>query len=237
MPYGAFCSLEEYGGRDGFLHISQVSSGWVRNIREHLREGQRVVVKVSAIDKEKGQIDLSLRQVSESDRKRKQESFQAEKKARKLLEVVGGKLKKTPALSWKEAGEPLLAEYGSLSAALEALQVGELKTTLPSGWREALTELVKQEFKPKRVNVRAKLSLKCFDSNGVVALRSVLSSLQKQSDAKTSVKVIYLGAPNYFVDLESDEYKTAEKKIAKLEEFLTVSTKSSKCEFALERFE
>jgi translation initiation factor 2 alpha subunit (eIF-2alpha) len=86
MPYGAFCTLDEYGGLDSFLHVSQVSSGWIRNIREHLREGQKVVAKVITLDREKGQVDLSIKQVTEADRKRKLTSFQAEKKARKLIE-------------------------------------------------------------------------------------------------------------------------------------------------------
>ncbi|MEK6924146.1 MAG: translation initiation factor IF-2 subunit alpha [Candidatus Micrarchaeota archaeon] len=235
MPYGAFCVLEEYAGRDGFLHISQVSSGWVRNIREHLREGQRVVVKVTNVDKDKSQVDISLRQVSEADRKRKLESFQAEKKARKLIEVVGGRLKKTPALSWREAGAPLLEECGSVAAGLEALAAGSLKTQLPPGWAETLGDIVKQEMAPKRVEIRARLSLKSFDSDGVLALRELLSGIEKASDAKTQMKVLYLGAPNYYVDVESDDYKNAEKKLTKVEEYLEAACKKRKCEFSLER--
>ncbi|HLC38490.1 MAG TPA: S1 RNA-binding domain-containing protein, partial [Candidatus Norongarragalinales archaeon] len=56
LPFGAIIELEEYGGLEGFVHISEVSSGWIRNIREHLKEGQVVVAKVIALDIQKRQV-------------------------------------------------------------------------------------------------------------------------------------------------------------------------------------
>ncbi|MEM2913101.1 MAG: S1 RNA-binding domain-containing protein, partial [Candidatus Bathyarchaeia archaeon] len=43
--YGAYVTLDEYG-KDGFLHISEISSGWIRNIRDHIREGEKLVLKI-----------------------------------------------------------------------------------------------------------------------------------------------------------------------------------------------
>ncbi len=33
LNYGAFAKLEEYQGKEAFIHISEVSSGWVKNIQ------------------------------------------------------------------------------------------------------------------------------------------------------------------------------------------------------------
>lgn len=41
LGYGAFANLEEYEGKEAFIHISEVSSGWVKNIRDHVRENQK----------------------------------------------------------------------------------------------------------------------------------------------------------------------------------------------------
>ena len=58
--FGAFVSLE--GGKSGMVHISEISSGFVRDIRDHLSEGQQVRVKIIKID-ENGRISLSIKQV------------------------------------------------------------------------------------------------------------------------------------------------------------------------------
>ena len=48
--YGAYVVLPEFGEKEGFIHISEISSTWVRNIRNHIQENQRVVVKVLKVD-------------------------------------------------------------------------------------------------------------------------------------------------------------------------------------------
>ncbi|MGC8849674.1 MAG: S1 RNA-binding domain-containing protein, partial [Candidatus Bathyarchaeia archaeon] len=64
VGYGAYVSLDEYPGKEGLIHISEVSTKWVRNIKDHLREGEKLVLKVLRIDPSRGQIDLSLRRVT-----------------------------------------------------------------------------------------------------------------------------------------------------------------------------
>ena len=59
MDYGAFVELDS--GESGMVHISQVDKNYVRDIREHVREGDRVTVKVVG-QKEDGKIDLSIKQ-------------------------------------------------------------------------------------------------------------------------------------------------------------------------------
>ena len=61
--YGAYVTLDEYG-KEGLLHVSEVASSWVRNIRDFVREGQKTVLKVLRVDTEKGHVDISLRRVT-----------------------------------------------------------------------------------------------------------------------------------------------------------------------------
>ena len=60
--FGAFVTLD--GNRTGLVHISEVSTHYVNDIREHLTEGQDVRVKVISID-DSGKISLSIRQAQE----------------------------------------------------------------------------------------------------------------------------------------------------------------------------
>ena len=40
---GAYVSINGYDNVNGFIFIGEVASGWVKNIRSIVREGQRVV--------------------------------------------------------------------------------------------------------------------------------------------------------------------------------------------------
>ncbi|MCL7418138.1 MAG: S1 RNA-binding domain-containing protein, partial [Halalkalicoccus sp.] len=56
--FGVFVDLEEYEDKQGLIHISEVASGWIKNVRDHVREGQTAVCKVLDVDKGSQQIDL-----------------------------------------------------------------------------------------------------------------------------------------------------------------------------------
>jgi S1 RNA binding domain protein len=56
--YGAFLQLED--GRMGLVHISEIDRNYVRDVHDHLREGDKVDAKVVAI-KDDGKIDLSIK--------------------------------------------------------------------------------------------------------------------------------------------------------------------------------
>ncbi len=53
--FGAFITL--FPGTDGLLHISQIAEERVERVEDHLKEGDRLKVKVNTID-ERGKIDL-----------------------------------------------------------------------------------------------------------------------------------------------------------------------------------
>jgi len=59
--FGAFIDI---GGVDGLIHISELSWGRIRKVEEVLKEGDKVVVTVIGIDKEKGKISLSLKDIT-----------------------------------------------------------------------------------------------------------------------------------------------------------------------------
>src|SRR4030066_358090 len=82
--YGAYAKLDEYNKR-GLLHVSEISSSWIRNIRDFVREGQKMVLKVLRVDLEKGHIDLSLRRVTKRERIEKILSWKRERKADALI--------------------------------------------------------------------------------------------------------------------------------------------------------
>ena len=65
MDFGAFVNI--LPGRDGLVHISQISEERVEKVSDKLREGDRVKVKVLEVDKQ-GRIRLSMKAVPRESR-------------------------------------------------------------------------------------------------------------------------------------------------------------------------
>ncbi len=62
--FGAFVELN--GGKTGMVHISEVSTTYVSDIKDHLVMNQEVKVKVLSVS-EDGKISLSIKQALETD--------------------------------------------------------------------------------------------------------------------------------------------------------------------------
>lgn len=63
--FGAFVVLE--GGKTGLVHISEIALEYVKDIKNHLKEGDTVKAKILSVD-ESGKISLSIKQALLDDR-------------------------------------------------------------------------------------------------------------------------------------------------------------------------
>lgn len=68
-PFGAIVELDK--STQGLIHISQIANGFVENIKDHLKEGDIIKIKVISVDKETGKISLSLREAQPPSQNRK----------------------------------------------------------------------------------------------------------------------------------------------------------------------
>ena len=60
VDFGAFVTI--LPGKDGLVHISQISNERVQNVSDYLKEGQQIKVKVLDVD-QRGRIKLSIKEV------------------------------------------------------------------------------------------------------------------------------------------------------------------------------
>lgn len=60
-PFGAFIELP--GGVTGLVHISEVADAYVKDVKDYLKDQDKIKVKVINIDP-KGKIGLSIKQVN-----------------------------------------------------------------------------------------------------------------------------------------------------------------------------
>lgn len=66
QPYGAFVMFPN--GQQGLIHISEISSQFVRNITDYVQVGKMVRVKIIGEDTQSHYLRLSLKQTTERER-------------------------------------------------------------------------------------------------------------------------------------------------------------------------
>ena len=71
MDHGSYVTLDEYDNIQGFLHISEIAPGWIRSINRFVKDGEKKVLLVKKVNLKRGDIDLSLKQISKDQKKQK----------------------------------------------------------------------------------------------------------------------------------------------------------------------
>lgn len=220
--YGAYVRLDEYD-REGLLHISEVSSSWVRNIRDFVREGQKVVLKVLRVDAEKGQVDLSLRRVTKREKKEKGLSWKKDRKADSLLRNASEKLNLSFEEIYEKAGALIEKEFGELYEGLEkTAKEGAnvlLNLGVPKDIAVTLEEIAKERIRIPLVKVKGILELQCTKPNGVVLIKETLLKVQKFGESQgINVRIYVVASPKYRIEVSAENYKSAETTLEKATE-------------------
>src|SRR5512137_1388925 len=157
----AFVSLDEYGGRQGLIPISEIATGWIKYIRDHIREGQKIVCKVLNVDRSRGHIDLSLKDVNEHQRREKIREWKNESKAKKWIGFAA-KAADEPSETIEDA---IYKKYGAFYPVFEDLVIDSdtviKKLGLSKKVSDALLHVASENVKVPRVEVMGNLVLTC----------------------------------------------------------------------------
>ena len=221
MDYGAYANLDEYHRR-GFLHISEISSARIRNVRDFVRENQKMVLKVLRVDVEKGHIDLSLRRVTKRERIEKVKSWKKDRKGEALLHAVAEKLGLPVDEVYQKAGIIMEQKYGLYEGFEKVVRDGQevlTKLDISEDIVKVIAQVAEERIKIKLVKVKGVLEVRCMKPNGVKCIQDAFMSAkksQKTKDAKIEFYVI--AAPRYSVEVSADNWKRAEELIEKVGE-------------------
>lgn len=221
-PYGAYVKLPEFGDKEGFIHISEISSTWVRNIRNHIHENQRVVVRVLKVDEQKRHIDCSLRRVSTEARRSKNNEWKRAQKAEKLLELLGKENNMELEEVYEKIGWPLEDYFGEIYKGLErASDAGPsafADVEAPAELRNQLAELAQTRIEIPSVEIDGEMTITVPGAEGVLVIKKALTSGLElgKAEEKSTVEIYTLGSPRYKLRIVSPDYKEAEDVLSKV---------------------
>jgi translation initiation factor 2 subunit 1 len=203
VDFGAFVQLDEYDKKEGLIHISEVASGWVKYIRDHVREGQKIVCKVLNVDPSRSHIDLSFKDVNEHQRRSKIQEWKSEQKAEKWLEFVADAT---------GADKDALYDYVFEDAAMRGPEA--LKGLQPEVAAQ-IALVAKENVKIPYVYITGYVDLTCPQPNGIDVIKRALKAAMKSEDDDIRFDVSYIGAPRYRIRIVALDYKIAENAMKK----------------------
>lgn len=219
--YGAYAKLDEYG-KTGLLHISEISSSWIRNIRDFVREGQKIVLKVVRVKPEKGQIDVSLRRVTRRERIEKNKLFKKDRKAETLLRNVAEKADISKEEVYEKAGRLLEDEYGLYYGFEKILKEGsEVLTELgvSEDLAKIFAEVAEERMTIKMVKIKGIIEIRCMKPNGVKIIRDSFQKAHETEKTKdTKIRFYVKAAPKYNIEVLAENYKRGEEVFQKMSE-------------------
>lgn len=217
--FGAYAKLDEYNKR-GLLHRSEISSSWIRNIRDFVREGQKLVLKVLRVDTEKQHIDLSLRRVTKREKIEKMMVWKKERKAETLLRTVIEKTKLSEDEVYEKAGALIEKEYGLYEGFEKAVREGSealTKIGVPEELAAVFVEVAKERIPVLLVKVKGIVELRCAKPNGVKIIKEAFLSAKKTEKSKEGEFRFYvIAAPKYAIEVMADNYKNADDILQKV---------------------
>ena len=215
--FGAFITLEEYKGKEGFCHIREVAPGWVKRIRDYVREQQRVVCKVMGVDAKKGHVDLSIKAVNDHQKREAIQAWKNEQKADKFLEILAERQKTTVEAIMTSYGRKVVEVFGTMFQAFqEAAEYGDeafKQEGLSGPWVAGFVAFAKENIQATFVDIAGFVDVQSPAPDGVKAVSKALKAAEKSEFEDVTIEVAYMGAPHYRITVKAPDFKIAEDQL------------------------
>ena len=209
--HGAYATLDEYNGIQGFLHVSEIAHGWVRNVNKFVKEGEKKVLLVKKIREGREEIDLSLKQVSRDQQKKKLLDVKRFEKGKGIMKNIQEKAKLLDG-DIEKLEDKIHSKYDSVYEGVVDIARNGIKVfsdlKLPKKTLDIIEE-VSIKIKLPSVEIRGILELTDNSSNGVENIRNSLQGFENAD--QNGVKILYVGAPKYRISVTASDFKSAEK--------------------------
>lgn len=205
--------------QEGFIHISELSKRWVRDVKDVAKEGDMLVCKVITVGQSP---ELSVKRVTDSERRETLREWSIENRLSRLIQKYCGK-------ETEKLNKEIIKKYGSLYGFYESIIKNgedEIKGIgLKKDVEKEILEFI--EKTKKKVVIKNQLELKTYESDGLNKIKEILLEYSKIK----GVSIKYIKAPVYLMTIDLGETKKTLNQNKKILEGIAKKSKSMNVEF------
>lgn len=221
-----FVKIEEYN-YEGTITFAEIFPGKIRNIRDFVFPGKKVVCKVLRINPHV--IELSFRRVKVNERNEFNEAYKKERSYLAMLRTLLGEEQSIKIVEKIKEEEKSLVDF--LEKAKENTKL--LEKYLTKEQSEKITSILKEK-KVKETVVTKKFSLSSKLPSGIVLVKNIIREASKEI-SQSSLEIFYIAAGKYFIKIRTKDPRKADQQLRKMLEQLETLAKKQGCIFNEEK--
>ncbi len=216
-----FVKIDNNG--EGTITTSEISPGRIRNLRNFVVPGKKIICKILSIKDSK--IHLSLRRVKQQEKKELLDKIKKEKNYKAVLKTILGKEQAEKTINKITQDYPLIDFFEKIK---EDSQLSE-KYLSKENSEKLIKILDSKKEKTKQLKETFKLSNK--SQEGITTIKEIL----KSSCKGTNCKITYLAAGKYLLSQKGEDLKKIQNEINQVLKYIEKNAKKSKSEFSFEK--
>jgi translation initiation factor 2 alpha subunit (eIF-2alpha) len=205
------------GNDEGSIILSEIAPGRIRNLRNYVVPKKKIVCKVLRISGDR--IDLSLRRVTQKEKKEVMEQDKQEKSYIKILQSV-----------LKEEAEKSIEEILKEKKIYEFLQEAKenpanLEKIVGKDNSKKILNILKTE-KQKKAIIKKEILLTTTKPNGVELIKNILGGIN-------NAEVKYISAGRYALKTDDENLKAADNKLKEIIKDIEKKAKHQGVDFSI----
>jgi translation initiation factor 2 subunit 1 len=203
---------------DGSIVTSEIAPGRIRNIRDYVVPKKRIVCEVLRISST-GNVELSLRRVTQKERK---EALEQDKQEKSYINILKSIL--------KEKSEEIVAKIKESEKLYDFFQESKknpsvLEKLVGEKDSERILEILKSQ-KQKKLSIKKEILLSSSQPDGIELIKKLLMNIE-------GAEIKYISAGKYSLKTESEDPKAATNKLKNILDFINKSAKEEKLDFEI----
>ncbi len=208
---------------EGTITTSEIAPGRIRNLRDYVVPGKKIVCKILSIRNRR--VQLSLRRVKQNEKKELLDKIQKENNFKAIIKTVLGKEDADKIIESINEKQNLSDFFEKLKEKPEILN----KYFKKEDAEKIIKIIESKKEKPKEIKNTIKLSNK--SSEGIKIVRGIINNACKNSGCDIS----YIAAGKYNLKILGPEFKQIKSDINRVTEEIEHQAKKQNCDFELEK--
>jgi translation initiation factor 2 alpha subunit (eIF-2alpha) len=227
-----FVNLEEYN-KEGILIISELSPGRIRSMNEFVQVDKMIVCKIIKVSVNLGQIHLSLRRVSQINKKKKTEEIKQLEFCEKIYLEISKKLNLTKDELFEKTYEEIFENYEEIFECFYEIMIDNKKIdifkSLSTNEKKEFVDSINKKIKPEKFVLKQIFKIRNLEKNGCEIVKNTIEESTK-CVKNSEIKIIYLASGTYEFTIFEKDKKLTEDNLKLFKSNLETNSKNNNCE-------